>query len=212
MKKISELLKPYLLVIFGALLFLFHFNWLDGQGAYLALGIIAVILAAYFLVIGILSVALGERHSKKLKSLLKLIGTSVYALFLGAYFLILLINLGDVLGPNGWAISLVSVAASIGLGGLLFAAYFAKNKVLNRLTLIFGSIFVLVLLLDVLFAMGNPRSLGDIVIVQVIMYSSFVGILFSVFSELKEVKHTEKVEEVKEEAESKEEPKEETVE
>ena len=49
MKKIKELVKPFIFIIFGALLFLYYFNGLSGEGAGLAISIIAIVLAAYFL-------------------------------------------------------------------------------------------------------------------------------------------------------------------
>ena len=189
MKKVSELLKPYLEIIFGALLFLFHFNWLGFGGAYLALGIIAVVLSVYFIVVGILSVALGDHLPKKVKSILTVVGAGVYALFLGTYFLIGLIQAAKAaneyewstpLGPNGWTIAIVSIAASYALGVLLILAYFLKKSALSRITMMFGAIFVLALLVDILISDGNPVVLGNIVVLKVILYVTFVGILFQI--------------------------------
>ena len=189
MKKVSELLKPYLEIIFGALLFLFHFNWLAYGGAYLALGIIAVVLSVYFVVVGVLSVALGDHFPKKVKNVLTVVGAGVYALFLGTYFLIGLIysakaaNESDwatPLGPNGWTIAIVSIAASYALAVLLILAFFLKKSALSRITMMFGAIFVLALLVDILLVNGNAAPLGEIIVLQVILYATFVGILFQV--------------------------------
>ena len=67
MKKISDLVKPYLSIIFGALLLLLYFNLLAVGGVYLAMGIIIFALAAFFLTIGILNVTLGEKLSKVIR-------------------------------------------------------------------------------------------------------------------------------------------------
>ena len=207
MKKVSELLKPYLEIIFGALLFLFHFNWLSFDGAYLALGIIAVVLSVYFVVVGVLSVALGDHFPKKVKNVLTVVGAATYALFLGTYFLLFLIQTvkaaneyewSTPLGPNGWTIAIVSIAASYALGVLLILAFFLKKSALSRITMMFGAIFVLALLVDILINDGNPVVLGNIVVLQVILYATFVGILFQVLP-LLNFKKEKPVEEKKEE-------------
>ena len=212
MKKIKELLKPFIFIIFGALLFLCYFNGLSSEGGGLAISIIAVVLAAYFLAVGILSVVLGEKLGKT-KGLLNLIGVATFPLFLGVVELITLINLADIdgyLGPTGWTISILTIAAAFGLGGLLFVSYFVRSKGLHRITFLFGAIFVLALLLDILLLTdGSARTIGDVVILQVVLYACYVSMLFEVLASLKENKESKKAEEPKEEKPAEEEPKEE---
>ena len=207
MKKIKELLKPFIFIIFGALLFLCYFNGLGGEGAGLAISIIAIILAAYFLTVGILSVVLGEKLGKT-KGLLNLIGVATFPLFLGVIELITLINLAEIdgyLGPTGWTISILTIAAAFGLGGLLFVSYFVRSKGLHRVTFLFGAIFVLALLLDILLlADGSAATIGQVVILQVVLYGCYVSMLFEVLSSLKENKPAKK-EEAKEEKPAEEE-------
>ena len=197
MKKIKELLKPFIFIIFGALLFLCYFNGLSSEGGGLAISIIAVVLAAYFLAVGILSVVLGEKLGKT-KGLFNLIGVATFPLFLGVVELITLINLADIegyLGPTGWTISIVTIAAAFGLGGLLFVSYFVRSKGLHRVTFLFGAIFVLALLLDVLLLVdGTPTTIGQVVILQVVLYGCYVSMLFEVLSSLKENKEPKKAE------------------
>lgn len=213
MKKIKELVKPFIFIIFGALLFLYYFNGLSGEGAGLAISIIAIILAAYFLAVGILSVVLGDKLGKA-KGLLNLIGVATFPLFYFVIELITLINLADVegfLGPTGWTILILTIAASLGLGALLFVSYFVRSKGLHRVTFLFGAIFVLALLLDILLQVdGTPTALGQVIILQVVLYGAYVSMMFDVLSSLKENKEPKKVEEKKEE--SKEEPAEEPAE
>ena len=202
MKKIKELVKPFIFIIFGALLFLYYFNGLSSEGAGLAISIIAIVLAAYFLTVGILSVVLGEKLGKT-KGLLNLIGVATYPIFFAVVELITLINLADVegfLGPTGWTISILTIAAAFGLGGLLFASYFVRSKGLHRVTFLFGAIFVLALLLDILLTLdGSPAALGDVIILQVVLYGAYVSMMFDVLSSLKENKESKKAEEPKEE-------------
>ncbi len=206
MKKVSDLLKPFLSVIFGALLFLCHFNWLGLGGGRLAIGIVALVLAVYFVTVGLLSTLLGEKFPKRLKETLDAVGVGVYPLFLGAYFLTFLImSVKDkytYVGPMAWTISLISIAAAFGLGVLFFLAYFLRRRTLARLTFTFSCVFILMLLLDILLINGNPATLGSIVVLKVVLYGVFVGMLINALSSfkalLKPKKEEVKPEEVKE--------------
>ena len=200
MKKIKELLKPFIFIIFGALLFLLHFNLLGIGGISLAIGIVAIVLAAYFLTVGIFSVVLGDKLGKT-KGLLNLIGVATFPIFFAVVELITLINLADIegyLGPTGWTISILTIAAALGLGGLLFVSYFVRSKGLHRVTFLFGAIFVLALLLDILLLVdGTPATIGQVVILQVVLYGAYVSMMFDVLSSLKENKEHKKAEEAK---------------
>ena len=202
MKKIKELLKPFIFIIFGALLFLFFFNYLGVGGPYLAIGIVAIVLSAYFLTVGILSVVLGDKLGKA-KGILNLAGVATFPLLMGVIFLLGLI--GDAksdyvyLGPNGWTIAILSIAAAFGAGILLFIAYSVRSKGFHRVTFLFGAIFVLALLLDILISEGFAVALGQIVVLQVILYVAYTSMLYDVLSSLKENKESKKVEEPKEE-------------
>lgn len=216
MKKIKELLKPFIFIIFGALLFLLHFNLLGMGGVSLAVGIIAIVLAAYFLTVGIFSVVLGDKLGKT-KGLLNLIGVACYPILLGVTFLLSLIEDAKLayeyeaiyLGPNAWTIAILSILAAFALGIMLFISYFVRSKRFHRVTFLFAAIFVLALLLDVLTYRGNAVALGAIVVLQVVLYGCFVSMLFDVLSSLKEDKKEPKKEEAKEEKPAEEEPKEE---
>ena len=213
MKKIKELIKPFIFIIFGALLFLFFFNYLGVGGAILAIGIVATVLAVYFLVVGILSVVLGDKLGKA-KGILNLVGVATFPLFMGVVFLLDLIGKAQddytYLGPSGWTIAILSVAAAFALGVMLFIAYFVKSKGFHRVTFLFGAIFVLALLLDILVQDGFAVNLGSIIVLQVVLYACYTSMLFEVLSSFKENKEPKKVEEPKEEEKpAEEEPKEE---
>ena len=203
MKKIKELLKPFIFIIFGALLFLFFFNYLGVGGPYLAIGIVAIVLSAYFLTVGILSVVLGDKLGKA-KGILNLVGVATFPLLMGVIFLLSLIgdakNEYTYLGPNGWTIAILSIAAAFAVGVLLFIAYFVRSKGFHRVTFLFGAIFVLALLLDILISEGFAVALGQIVVLQVILYAAYTSMLFDVLSSLKENKEPKKAEEPIEEA------------
>ena len=211
MKKIKELLKPFIFIIFGALLLLMFFNYLGGGGAILAIGIVAVVLSAYFLTVGILSVVLGEKLGKA-RGVLNLVGVATFPLLMGVIFLLDLIGKAQddytYLGPSGWTIAILSIAAAFAIGIMLFIAYFVKSKGFHRVTFLFGAIFVLALLIDVLIQDGFAVALGQIIVLQVVLYGCYVSMLFEVLSSFRENKEPKKVEEKKEE-EPAEEPKEE---
>ena len=202
MKKIKELLKPFIFIIFGALLFLFFFNYLGVGGAYLAIGIVAIVLSVYFLVVGILSVVLGDKLGKA-KGILNLVGVATFPLLMGVIFLLTLIgnakNEYTYLGPNGWTIAILSIAAAFAIGVMLFIAFFVRSKGFHRVTFLFGAIFVLALLLDILISEGFAVALGQIVVLQVILYAAYTSMLYDVLSSLKENKEPKKAEEKKEE-------------
>ena len=199
MKKIKDLLKPFIFIIFGALLFLFFFNYLGVGGPYLAIGITAIVLASYLLAVGIFSVVLGDKLGKA-KGILNLIGVSAFPLFMGVIFLLDLIEKvksETYLGPSGWTIAILSIAASFALGVILFIAYFVRNKRFHRIAFLFSAIFVLALLLDILVSDGFAVNLGSIIVLQVVLYGCYVSMLFEVLSSLKEVKKEAKKEEEK---------------
>ena len=137
-------------------------------------------------------------------------GVATFPLFLGVDELLDLILLAkyELAGPPGWTIAILTIAAAFGLGALLFVSYFVKNKRLHRVTFLFGAIFVLALLLDILLLVdGTPATIGQVVILQVVLYGAYVFMLFEVLSSLKENKEPKKVEESKEEKPAEEEKK-----
>ena len=187
MKKLGVLVKPYLSIIFGALLFLIYLNFLQMRGTTLAIGIIAVILSAYYLVVGILGVVLGEKMGPSGRKVIDIISLSLFPVFMFVLFLLQVINNADVMGPTGWVIAILSM-----VGCLAFAVFYiihrcASSKVVTRLTYLFASIFALILLLNVLFDLtGAPYAIDNIVIVLVILYIVFAYMLFNSLGKMEE--------------------------
>ncbi len=163
MKKIHELLKPFLSIIFGALLFLVYLNYLSANGTALAIGVIAVILSTYYLASGILSLVLGWKLPNALKKVFDIVTISAYPLF---FFLMLVLVVADyarLLGPTGWTIALLGMIGSISLSGIYVVSKLVENKVLSRIALLTSAIFVLVLLANLLFNLdGSVNTLGGI--------------------------------------------------
>ena len=124
MKKVQEIIKPYLLIIFGALLLLYYLNDLDNTGATLAIGIIGVIVAAFYLTMGILNVLLGDKLPQSLKKVFDITAAALFPLFIFSYYLIAIIKWNDLFGPNGWIITILSLVGSLAAAVLLIISNF----------------------------------------------------------------------------------------
>ena len=180
MKKIGDLIKPYVSVVFGALLLLYYLNWLTGEGSRLAIGIIALMVSIFYIAYGVLGSVLGEKFPK-------VFGTVAIALFPFFMFLVYIINMAsgvNNIGPTGWIILILSFAGSSAFCGLYIISSFVKVPVLRRLAFLFAAIFGLVLLSDIVFdGAGDPIVLGMIDILLVVIYGLYA---FMMFSSLKE--------------------------
>lgn len=189
MKKIRNLVEPYLCVVFGALLFLVYLNYLQ-QGMApegLAIGIVAVILSAYYLCAGIIGVVLGSKISKTLRNVFDIVSISAFPIFKFVEFLLVVVQLSTVMGPTAWVISILSLVASIALPVVYLISRFANNEVINHISYLFAIIFVLVLLLNMLFdVMGSPIAVGDINIVGLVIYLIYSYMLMNSLMEKNE--------------------------
>lgn len=178
MKRIQEAIKPYLLIIFGALLLLYYLNDLDGNGATFAIGLIAVIVAAYYLTIGLLDVLLGNKLPQGLKKVFEISSVALFPLFTFSYYLIALIKWNGVFGPNGWIIDILSMVGSLAAATLLIISNFIKVNMVKKLTTLFAMIYILILIIDLLFSIaGNSIVLGNLDLLLTVIYVMYVNIL-----------------------------------
>lgn len=207
MKKISDLLKPFLLVIFGALLFLCYFDLLGSEGAGLAIGIVALVLAVYFLTVGLLGTLLGDKFPAKTKALLNACGIGAYPVFMGVYFLLVLISRASnewvQVGPMGWTLAIFSIGASFALAVFYYVGYFTKQHGFIRGTFLTSALFVLALLLEILLTNGSPATLGSIVMLEVVLYGVYTSMLLESLKGFKDALKAPKAEEAKPEEEPK---------
>lgn len=180
MKKLTDYLKPNILIIFGALLFIYYLNFLSYGGAGLGLGITAIIIAAYYLTIGILLVLLGNKLSPMTQKIFGLLAVTLFAVFMFVYFLLTTIQGSDFMGPTAWTIKILSMVASLAFVVIYIISVFSDKPVLFRFAYLFSLIFVLALLLDLLFDVGgDSRELGKIDVLLVVIYSVYTFYLFS---------------------------------
>lgn len=180
MKKISSIGKPYFLVVFGVLLLLFYLNGLTNGGSLLALAIIGIIVAAYYIASGVLNIIFGDKFPENEKKLFGLIDISAFPVLMFVYYLITVINANSAFGPTSWVIAIIGLAASIGFASLYIVNFFHKKDNLKKFSTIFAALFVLSLLLDVLFdVFGNPVNIGGINIIVTVSYIIYSYVLFN---------------------------------
>ena len=188
MKKFTDFLKPHILIIFGALLFIYYLNFLSYGGAGLALGIFAVILSAYYLVVGILLVLMGDKFSPTCQKMLGTLSVALFAIFMFVGFLITVIEASGIMGPTAWVIKILSIVASLAFAVIYIVSKFCDKPVLLRFSYLFALIFVLALLLDILFDVaGDSRLLGNIDVLLVVIYAVYTFYLFGSLEKIKEV-------------------------
>lgn len=182
MKKITDYLKPNILIIFGALLFIYYLNYLSYGGASLGLGVSAIIISAYYLTIGILLVLTGNKLSQKSQKVFSLLSVTLFAVFMFVNFLLTTVTAASIMGPTAWVIKILSMAASLALIVMCVVSKFSAEPVVLRFAHLFSLVFVLSLLLDILFDLGgNSRVLGNIDVLLVVIYGIFSFYLFSSF-------------------------------
>ena len=189
MNKIQEIIKPFLCILLGALLFFYYLNFLSNQGSMLAIGIIAIVVASFYLAFGILNVTAGDKLPIKLNKVLSLISVVAFPIFAFIAFLLFLIELSQVngaMGPNGWVVCLIGIISSISFASLYIIQSFAKSSVLRRISFLLASIFALALLLNCLFDFfGDPLELGKVDLVYLLIDILYVFMLFDIISSSK---------------------------
>ena len=186
MKKVMDLVKPYLSLIFGVLFFLLYLNYLRADGEVFAIGLVAVIISSYYLCVGILGIVLGDKMPEGLKKVFGILSVSLFPAFMFVNYLLMIIRMSNYMGPTAWVIYPLCMGASIGLVGFYVVSRFVKNPVVTRLAGLFAAIFVLALIADLLFdAQGDQNTFGNIGVVSLLVSFIFAFLLFNSLSLLK---------------------------
>jgi len=163
MKKLGEMLKPFYSIILGTLMLLFYMDLLQSSGAWLALGIVGMVFAAYYICVGIATVVTGDKLSAPTRGIIESLSVLLFPVFMFVFFLITAI--GGAGSPTDWVIVILGMVSSIGFTALYVLSVFGKNSSLMNLTRLFAFIFILALILFILLFIGNG-TLGGINIVQ----------------------------------------------
>jgi hypothetical protein len=183
MKKYGSILQALLPTIIGAFMLLLYMNLLGASGSTLALGIIGVIVAAYYLVSGIVGSLISENKGS-IGGLLKKLNVVIFPTFMFVNFLITIIAAANGLGPTGWVISIFSLVTAIGFALFAIFNWAAKSCALTKITTLFGVLFILSLALTVFFDVsGAPNDLGDISLVSTVIYVLYTIMAVSVLGE-----------------------------
>lgn len=203
MKKVTDFLKPNILIVFGALLLLFFLNYLQYGGGTLAIGIIAVIMSVYYLAIGILGIIVGDKLPKKIFDIISICFFPVFMFILFLIQTIQAAQINNYMGPTAWIIAILSMIAALALPAIYLLARLMNKGPLMRFAYLFAAIFVLALLLSILFnARGDSVVLGNINMILVAIYASYTFFLFSCLGAIEEAPKA--VEEKKEEPQQEE--------
>ena len=208
MKKIQVVAKPFLSIVFGALLLLTYLNWLSLDGGALVIGVIALLMSLYYLGAGITEAVAGDKLPQKAKKVFDIINISLFSAFSSIYYLLYITNLSDQMGPTGWIVVLAALLLSLALAIFSIIARLVSNPVLKRLDVLFSALFMAALVLTLLFdSAGNPVTLGSIDVISLVIYALF-GVMLLESLTSKETKPVEtSLDNVQEEATSESEDK-----
>ena len=199
MKKLGDLIKPFATIVFGSLLLFYYLNYLQYRGTALVLGIFALLVAIYYIGIGVVGIILGEKFPSNAKRIFDVITIALFPVFVFIVYIMMAASGGDF-GPTGWIIVILCMNASIIFAALFVVAVFVKVSILQRLAQLFAAIFVLSLLVNVLYTFGvggNPSGwayLGEIDIMLVVLYCLYTSMLLNALKEESPKQISEKAE------------------
>ena len=211
MKKIIELVRPYLLVIFGALLILLNLNSLTDPGtlATFVPGIFGTIFGAYYLCAGTCTIVLKEKINPLMKRIMDLISVVAYPALVFITYMTLTVLAYTALGPTGWVISIYIMLATLAMMTYFVMGFFIKNELIKFAKNLTALSLIVAIIVTFLFDFrGTPAFLGNIVIANLAIATIFVYILITYLMKGAEIEEGLKEEPLKEEV-VEEEPKEE---
>ena len=177
MKKVTEFIKPLLLLIFGSLALLFYMNYLQLQDEYLAFGIVAVIFSAYYLVAGILTYVLGNRLNNSLQLVFDILNVSLFPLILFFMRILSMKQLiqADAMSVNDWIVYITFFVATVTLIVFYMVYRFTKQPVMGRIAFLCGGILVLTLVVELVL----NNTVGSLPLIQLALYGIYTYVLFS---------------------------------
>lgn len=179
MKKLCEMFKPFLSIIFGSILFLLYLNYLQSNSGMQLLGAIGFILSLYYLIVGIIEVFLDKRMPISFKKVLNLLNVVLFPFLMFVHYIFVIKGNSSFFGPTAWVIAIFSLVGSVTMIIIYVISFFVQDKILRKLEYLFFGIFALILLLSLAFDVsGAPIRLGDLDIVSIVLYLFYLGILF----------------------------------
>ena len=181
MKKVVDLFKPFLALVLGILMFLFYLNYYVKSGVpgtILAIGIVGLVIACWFVFVGIFGIA-WPRMPVGLKKAFDIVSIVSFATFIFVELLIEVIQSYAVMGASSWIVYILAMVAALGLSIVYIISRFVKGEAMARVASIFGMVFVLALISKILFpaGKGEPVTLEDIRVVPVLIYLAYCSLL-----------------------------------
>ena len=196
MKKAFCFLKSNILLIIGALLFLLFLNYLVVGGATLAIGIIGILTAAYYITIGLLGIFIGDKLNALTRKIFEIVAVCLFAFLMFMTSIVSLVSMiqrstdpqfPTTFGPTGWFVEIFALLTSLALLGFYPFVRLFKAPALKKLGYLFAALFALGLLLNMLFdAQGFAINLGNIPFVYLALDLLFLFYLFETLGEAKE--------------------------
>ena len=174
MKRMNDIVRPVLPLVLGVTLLLSFMNQLGANGVYLALGIIAVVFAAYYIAYAIIRLFLGKKLPPKALGILDLVGGVALPIFLFVEYLLITIDLAQNLGATGWVIVIFMMASSLAVAVFRLLTFFVPNLTLKRIARVSAGLFIVALVISELYDItGNPNVLGNITLPLVLIYIAY---------------------------------------
>ena len=196
MKKAFSFLKSNILLFIGALLFLLFLNYLVVGGATLAIGIIGVLTAAYYITIGLLGIFIGDKLNALTRKIFEIVAVCLFAFLMFMSSTVSVISMiqrstdpqfPQTFGPTGWFVEIFALLSSLALLGFYPFARLFKAPTLKKLAYLFAALFALGLLLNMLFDIqGFAINLGNIPFVYLALDLLFLFYLFETLGDTKE--------------------------
>ena len=165
---------------FGALLFIYFLNFLSYTGAVLGIGISAVVIAVFYLTIGVTFALTGDRISLKAQKVYRLLSVVMFAIFMFLNFVLTTTIWSGRMGATAWTIKIVSIAVSLAFAIFYVVAQCTDEPMMQRLARLLSFAFVVSLVFDLLFDVtGSGKTLGDIDVLLVVIYGVYTFYLFN---------------------------------
>ena len=184
MKRVINFFKPFILVILGGLLLLNFLNAFPSEGAGLALAIVGVVIAAFYLAVGILNFLIQDKLPPIVRDIFDIGAVVAFPTLMFVLYLLSTINLAqidDFMGPTAWTIAIASMLACLALIAAYILLKLVNIDFIERFMYLFSGVFVLALILNIVFdARGDSNALGGISLIMVAIDLAYVFYLYDV--------------------------------
>ena len=178
MKLLPTCISGVLLVFLSIVLFE------AGGGTSITLGVFSLLIGLAFIVFNILLLVKPEGPLADISALVFDLGYPLY-MFLSA--LMMIIQLADYLDVNGWIIYLLILLSGLGFVVFRLVAKFVTADGLVKLAFLLNMVFLAAVVLSFVFSpLGGLKGLGDISILDIVLFACFTMMSLGSFKSSKE--------------------------